>query len=80
MTPFEVVYGRRVPTLRAYDPVAFTNRTEVDLALMDRDATLRRLRAHLKLAENCMKQVYDRSHREQEFDIGSWVFVRVQQY
>ena len=80
MTPFEVVYGRTAPTLRAYDLVASADRTEVDLALMDRDTTLRRLRAHLKLAQNRMKQVYDRSHREQEFDIGSWVFVRVQPY
>ena len=64
MTPFEVVYGCKAPILRAYDLVASADRTEVDLALIDRDATLRRLCVDLKLAQSCMKQVYDRNHRE----------------
>ena len=52
MTPFEVVYGRTALTLRTYDLVALVDRTEVDLALMDRDTILKGLRAHLKLAHN----------------------------
>ena len=80
MSPFEAVYGRTAPTLRVYDRSASSDRTEVDMALLDRDETLRRLRTHMRTAQVRQKQVYDRGHRDQEYDIGDMVYVRVQPY
>ena len=80
MTPFEAVYGRTAPALRVYDRSASSERTEVDMALLDRDEMLRRLRTHMRAAQNRLKQMYDRGHREKEYDIGDMVFVRVQPY
>ncbi|XP_072976099.1 uncharacterized protein [Typha angustifolia] len=80
MTPFEAVYGRTPPVLRAYDRLAATDRTELDLELADRDETLRRLKTHLATAQNRMKQTHDKGRREREFEVDQLVFVRAQPY
>ncbi|XP_072982108.1 uncharacterized protein [Typha latifolia] len=80
MTPFEAVYGRTPPSLWTYDPKAIVVRTEADQELMNRDATLWRLRTHMAMAQNRMKQIYDPHHRELEIAIGDLVFVHVQSY
>ena len=80
MTPFEAVYGRVPPTLRVYDPLSHADRTEADFELLDRDATLRRLKFHITTAQNRMKQLHDRKHRDPVYEVGDWVYVKVQPY
>ncbi|XP_072986586.1 uncharacterized protein [Typha latifolia] len=80
MTPFEAVYGRPPPTLRTYDPEASVVRMEKEMELADRDVVLWRLREHMTTNMNRMNQVYDRWHRELEFEVGVLVFVRAQPY
>lgn len=80
MTPFEAVYGRVPPTIRVYDPPSYAERSEADFELLDRDATLKRLKDHIAAAQNRMKQLYDRKHRDPVYEVGSWVYVKAQPY
>ena len=38
------------------------------------------LKNHLEQARNCVKQQADSKRTDQEFEVGNWVFVRLQQY
>jgi hypothetical protein len=78
-TPFEVVYGRLPPTLLSYIPR--TAKVEaVEHALLQRDQLLKEVRFKLQLAQNRMKQIYDRGHQERSFQPGDFVYVRLQPY
>jgi hypothetical protein len=75
-TPFEVVYGRVPPTLLSYIPG--TARVQaVEHALLERDELLKLVREKLSQAQNRMKQVYDKGHKERIFECGDWVYVRL---
>ncbi|KAJ3690866.1 hypothetical protein LUZ61_020030 [Rhynchospora tenuis] len=75
-TPFEVVYGRSVPSLLPYTPVA-TNIEAVDLCLQNRDDLLRDARQRLLQAQQRMKTNYDKFHRDVSFSVGQWVLLRL---
>lgn len=78
-TPFEVVYGRPPPSLLSY----ISGMTQVDAIerqLMTRDQVIKELRATLKEAQARMKNVYDKNHRERQFEEGEWVCLRLQPY
>jgi hypothetical protein len=78
-TPFEVVYGRKPPTLLSY--VAGTAKTEaVDKELLTRDEILKELRQNIQQAQVRMKQNADKHHRDVEFAVGDWVYLRLQPY
>lgn len=47
---------------------------------MSRDEIVKDLRVNIKEAQARMKQVYDRHHREREFEEGDWVYLRLQPY
>jgi hypothetical protein len=74
------VYGWTALTLQIYDIATVAERSKVDLELIDKDETLRRLKEHLIAAQNRIKQVYDRGHREREFVVDDLVYVREQPY
>ena len=78
-TPFSVVYGRDPPTLLTYLPR--TAKMEVvDKELVARDDLLKEVKEHIKLAQERMKKVYDGKNREEEFEEGDWVFLKLQPY
>uniref|UniRef100_A0A2N9I1L0 Reverse transcriptase n=1 Tax=Fagus sylvatica TaxID=28930 RepID=A0A2N9I1L0_FAGSY len=78
-TPFEVVYGRKPPTLLSY--VAGTAKTEaVDKELLTRDEILKELRQNIQQAQVRMKQNADKHRRDVEFAVGDWVYLRLQPY
>jgi hypothetical protein len=52
----------------------------VESALIARDRVLRELQNNIKLAQGRMKKVYDNKHREEEFEEGDWVFLKLQPY
>lgn len=48
--------------------------------LEDRDVLLREVRLKLAHAQNRMKQVYDKGHKESEFQLGDMVYVSLHSY
>ena len=78
-TPFEVVYGREPPSLLAYVP-GTARVAAVEEELIRGDEVLKELKQNLKAAQEQMKKNYDLRHREKEYEVGSWVYVRLQPY
>lgn len=79
MSPFEAVYGRKPPPLVHYLPGSAVVQ-EVDHELRSRDEVLRELKGNLEAARNRMKQVADRRRREESFDVGDWVYLKLQPF
>ena len=50
-----------------------------DVQLQDRDAFLEEIKARLVQAQVTMKSYQDQRHREVEFSVGDWVWLRLQQ-
>jgi len=74
--PFEVVYGRPPPPMLPYSPG--TARTETaDAFLRSRDEMLAEVRQHLLQAQQLSKKYYDAGHRDVEFQVSDWVWLRL---
>jgi hypothetical protein len=71
-----VVYGREPPTLLAYHP-GTAKVVAVDRQLLERDEFLEEIRARLVQAQVTMKNVQGKSRHDVEFEVGSWVWVRL---
>ena len=79
MTPFKAVYGRDPPAIVRVSASADTP-SEVLCQLQDRDALLDRLKANLLRAQERMKRFADTQRIEVSFNVGDWVFVKLQPY
>ena len=79
MTPFQALYGRPPPTLVNYMAGSAVV-AEVEKELVARDELLRQLRGHLQRASNRMKQQADKKRRDCDYEVGDWVFLRLQPY
>ena len=78
-TPFEVVYGQPPPLHIPY--VAKDSPVEaVDRTLQAREATIQLLKFNLKKAQDRMKSQADRKRSEREFELGAWVYLKLQPY
>jgi transposase InsO family protein len=75
-TPFELVYGRPPPPLLSHAPGSEASE-EASQLLRDRDSFLADIRERLLQPRNYAKHYYDRHHRELEFDVGDWVWLRL---
>ncbi|XP_073221532.1 uncharacterized protein [Cicer arietinum] len=74
-TPFEVVYGRKPPSVVRY----LSGETKVEAVtaeLVDRDEGLRQLKYHLNKVEEQMKRYADKK-RTYSFEVGEWVFLKL---
>ncbi|KAL7087088.1 hypothetical protein ACP275_13G044200 [Erythranthe tilingii] len=79
MCPFEAVYGVSPPNFLSYIPG--TSRVQaVDDYLKDRDAILKELHENLQIAQNRMKCQADQRRRDVQFNVGDFVFVKLQPY
>jgi hypothetical protein len=78
-TPFQVVYGREPPTLLSYVPRT-SKVTAVEQLLLDCDNIIKEAKERLKEAHVRMKKIYDQHHKEREFKVGDWVYLRLQPY
>jgi hypothetical protein len=75
-TPFEVVYGRPPQPILPYR--AGSARTEAAATLLrGRDAILTEARQRLIHAQQLVRKYYDANHRELEFDVSAWVWLRL---
>ncbi|KAL4324042.1 hypothetical protein GQ457_11G007640 [Hibiscus cannabinus] len=79
MTPFKALYGRDPPAMIDYLDQGSKN-DQVHHDLQDRDELLRVLKLNLRKAQVRMKNHADKHRRELEFEVGSWVFVKLQPY
>ncbi|VFQ58232.1 unnamed protein product [Cuscuta campestris] len=77
VTPFEALYGRPPPTFLPYRP-GESKVPEVDHVLKERDAMLRRLREHLRAAQQRMTEAANRHRREVQFEVGALVLLKLQ--
>ena len=79
MTPFQALYGRPPPMIPHYHegncPV-----NEVDQGLVSRDVLLHHLKNNLLADHNRMKQQADAKWRDVEYQVGDFVFLKLQPY
>jgi len=75
-TPFQVIYGREPPTLLTYQPGS-ARVAAVDRQLRDRDEFLAEIQDRLLLAQDVMKNTYDQAHRDLQFAVDDWVWLRL---
>ncbi|KAJ7949788.1 Ty3/gypsy retrotransposon protein [Quillaja saponaria] len=78
-TPFSVVYGRSPPPLYPYVP-GETMIADLDQQLIERDQMLRLLKDNLLKMQARMKAQADTHRRELNFNVGDYVFLRLQPY
>jgi hypothetical protein len=75
-TPFKVVYGRDPPALLSYEQ-GQSRVPAVDKQLVARDEFLAEIKERLLHAQEVMKGNYDAHHRQVEFQVGDWVWLRL---
>ena len=79
MSPFQALYGRPPPTIVPYQSGS-SKVAVVDSLLLDRDALLKTLRDNLTRAQNRMRDVANRKRRDDEFQVGDKVLLKLQPY
>jgi hypothetical protein len=77
-TPFKIVYGRDPPSIRSYEP-GDTRVAAVAKSMAERDELLADVRFRLQQAQAVYKSYYDRRHRDVQFAVGDWVWLRLRQ-
>jgi hypothetical protein len=75
-SPFRVVYDRNPPSLRSYTK-GEARLPAVQQQLLERDEFLLEVRDRLKQAQSYHKAAYDKKHRDVEFMVGQWVWVKL---
>lgn len=80
MTPFEALFGYPPPQMHI--PQNFTARddSEASKFIKERQDTLQILKGRLEEAANRMKMYADANRSERVFEVGDWVFLRLQPY
>jgi hypothetical protein len=79
MTPFEVVYGQKPPSVLSY-LLGASKVQVVDLTLTTQETILYTLKENLVKERNHMKQQEDQGHFEHQFVEGDQVFLQLQPY
>ncbi|XP_050147466.1 uncharacterized protein LOC126622788 [Malus sylvestris] len=79
MTPFQAVYGYPPPTVQSYLPGSSPIHL-VDVTLRNRDTILKHLKENMHMAQQRMRQQADKHGSEMTFQVGDWVFLKLQPY
>jgi hypothetical protein len=75
-SPFRVVYGRDPPSVRTYTP-GEAHLPTIHQQLTERDEFLAEIQERLELAQQRYNAYYDRNHRDVEYQVGQWVWLRL---
>jgi RNase H-like domain found in reverse transcriptase/Reverse transcriptase (RNA-dependent DNA polymerase)/Integrase zinc binding domain/Retroviral aspartyl protease/Ty3 transposon capsid-like protein/Integrase core domain/Chromo (CHRromatin Organisation MOdifier) domain len=78
-TPFEALYGYAPPQLPMGSLPKGSNQTVNEL-LADRQQIMKRLKEHLTQAQARMKKYADLKRTERSFNVGDWVYLKLQPY
>jgi hypothetical protein len=79
MSPFMALYGYHPPSITS--PLKGTIKAQaVEDHIQHQQEVLKLLKDNLVMAQNRMKQQAYQHHSEREFEVGDWVFVRLQPY
>ncbi|XP_077236970.1 uncharacterized protein LOC143878581 isoform X1 [Tasmannia lanceolata] len=73
------VYGRPPPSMLQYIPGS-SQIEAVDDELSHRDLLLAKLKTNLHQAQARMKSLLDQKRKDKEFEVGSWVLLKLQPY
>uniref|UniRef100_A0A2N9IF31 Integrase catalytic domain-containing protein n=1 Tax=Fagus sylvatica TaxID=28930 RepID=A0A2N9IF31_FAGSY len=79
MTPFEALYGYEPPTVMDYIP-GTTKVAAVDDYLHQQQGIIGLLKENLLSAKSRMKSQADKHRLERSFQVGEWVFLRLQPF
>jgi hypothetical protein len=79
VTPFQAMYGYLPPRLLSYLP-GTTQLAAVEDKLKYRDELLKLLTHNLHNSQNRMKKYADLKRSERTFEVGTWVYLRLQPY
>jgi len=79
MTPFQALYGYEPPKWKEF-AISQTQVAAVKDQLEENQKVVQLLKDNLTVARNRMKQQADLHRSEREFEVGEWVFVRLQPY
>jgi len=79
VTPFQAMYGYLPPRLLSYLP-GTTKLAVLEDQLKTRDELLRILKQNLQLSQNRMKKYADLKRTDRNFEVGTWVYLRLQPY
>jgi hypothetical protein len=75
-SPFSVMYDHDLPPICAYS-CSTKHLPSVHNQMLERDEFLAKIRDRLEKAQQHYKEFYDRKHREVEFEVGQWVWLRL---
>eukprot|EP00253_Pinus_taeda_P031067 PITA_31067 len=78
MTPFMELYGYQPPSITSY--LRENSKVQAVEHHIEHQQVLQLLKDNLVLAHNRMKQQGDQHRSERSFDVGDWVFLRLQPY
>jgi hypothetical protein len=79
MSPFLELYGYHPPSITS--PLKGNTKVQaVEDHIGNQQEVLKLLNDNLVMAQNRMKQEEDQHRREMEFEVGDWVFLRIQPY
>lgn len=67
------------PQLTSY-PAGESPNAKVDSELLENDLMLKELKEILGTSINLMKEQHDRKRREEEFQVGDWVYLKLRPY
>ena len=79
MTPFMLLYGYYPPSITYSLRDSFKVQA-VENHMKHQQQVLQLLNLNLNLAQNWMKQQADQHRSEWSFNVGDWVFLRLQPY
>ena len=79
VTPFQDLYEYKPPKWKDLATVQ-TNLPDVTNQLEETQKFVQTLKENLNNARNCMKQQANQNKTKREFEVGEWVFVKLQPY
>jgi DNA repair ATPase RecN len=79
ISPFMALYGYHPPSITS--SLRYQSKVQaVEENIENQQQVLQLLKDNLTLAHNRMKQQADQHHSERSFEVGDWVFLRLQPY